>query len=204
MSKNDKERIRLQDEFNEIQSNDNKFDITNHLAKAEDLPSLGEIEMYDYEADILVSHEQSVDVLESLVDLFLSDVPKLKEHPYIKTKMREDAMVYSEAVFLSKMTRKNFMSQLRQVDNGDNSARMHEVVNQTIGQIRENGKFLSNQRSELEKFYKTLRSDMGYNEIENDIDKKPDDESTDDEGLITDNRKLNDLIKNAMIKKDGK
>jgi hypothetical protein len=33
------------------------------------------------------------------------------------------------------------MSQLRQVDNGDNSARMHEVVNQTIGQIRENGKF---------------------------------------------------------------
>jgi hypothetical protein len=49
------------------------------------------------------------------------------------------------------MTRKNFMSQLRQVDNGDNSARMHEVVNQTIGQIRD-GKFLSNQRSELEKF----------------------------------------------------
>jgi hypothetical protein len=39
--------------------------------------------MYDYEADILVSHE-SIDVLESLVDLFLSDVPKLKEHPYIK------------------------------------------------------------------------------------------------------------------------
>jgi hypothetical protein len=205
MSKNDKERTRLQDEFNEIQANDNKFDITNHLAKPEDLPSLGEIEMYDYEADILVSHEQSIDVLESLVDLFLSDVPKLEEHPYIKTKMREDAMVYSEAVFLSKMTRKNFMSQLRQVDNGDNSARMHEVVNQTIGQIRENGKFLSNQRSELEKFYKTLRSDMGYNEIENDIDKKPeDDEGADEEGLITDNRKLNDMIKNAMIKKDGK
>jgi hypothetical protein len=93
------------------------------------------------------------------------------------------------------MTRKNFMSQLRQVDNGDNSARMHEVVNQTIGQIRENGKSLSNQRSELEKFYKTLRSDMGYNEIENDIDKKPeDDEGADEEGLITD-RKLNDMIK---------
>jgi hypothetical protein len=68
--KNDKERTRLQDEFNEIQANDNKFDITNHLAKPEDLPSLGEIEMYDYEADILVSHEQSIDVLESLVDLF--------------------------------------------------------------------------------------------------------------------------------------
>jgi hypothetical protein len=28
------------------------------------------------------------------------------------------------------------MSQLRQVDNGDNSARMHEVVNQTINKER--------------------------------------------------------------------
>jgi hypothetical protein len=56
LCQNDKERTRLQDEFNEIQANDNKFDITNHLAKPEDLPSLGEIEMYDYEADILVSH----------------------------------------------------------------------------------------------------------------------------------------------------
>jgi hypothetical protein len=40
--------------------------------------------MYDYEADILVSHEQSIDVLESLVDPFLSDVPKLKEHPILR------------------------------------------------------------------------------------------------------------------------
>jgi hypothetical protein len=36
---------------------------------------------------------------------------------------------------------------------------MHEVVNQTIGQIRENGKFYRI-KEELEKFYKTLRSDM--------------------------------------------
>ncbi len=203
MSKTDKERTRLQDEFDEIQSSNNKFDISNHLAKVEDIPSLGEIELYDYESDILVSHQQSIDVLESLVDLFLSDIPQLKEHSYIKTKMREDAMVYSEAVFLAKMTRKNFLSQLRQVDNGDNSARMHEVVNQTIGQIRENGKFLSNQRTELEKFYKTLRKDMGYNEIENEV--KIDDEIISDEkGVVTDNRKLNDMIKNAMTKKDEK
>ena len=201
MSKTDKERTRLQDEFDEIQSSNNKFDISNHLAKVEDLPSLGEIELYDYESDILVSHQQSIDVLESLVDLFLSDIPQLKEHSYIKTKMREDAMVYSEAVFLAKMTRKNFLSQLRQVDNGDNSARMHEVVNQTIAQIRENGKFLSNQRTELEKFYKTLRKDMGYNEIENEV--KIDDEIISDEkGVVTDNRKLNDMIKNAMTKKE--
>ena len=41
----------------------------NHLAKPEDLPDLGEIELYDYDSDITVSVNQSMDVLESLVDL---------------------------------------------------------------------------------------------------------------------------------------
>lgn len=97
------------------------------------------------------------------------------------------------------------MSQLRQVDNSDNSARMHEVINQTISQIRENAKFVSNQRTELEKFYKNLRKDMGYNEIENPEIKKAEElkqeEQTGEEGAIMDNRKLNDMIKNAMTQK---
>ena len=104
MSKEERERTRLQDEFNKIQSNFD-FDISTHLALPEDLPDLGSIEVYDYESDIDVSNEQSTNVLESLVDLYLGDVPKLKEHPYIKYKMKEDADVYAEAIFLTKITR---------------------------------------------------------------------------------------------------
>ena len=206
MSKSDQERNRLQDEFDQIQSEGGEFDISKHLAKPEDLPDLGEIEIYDYDSDLTVSSQQSMDVLESLVDLYLSDVPQLKEHPYIKNKMKEDATVYAESIFLTKMTRKNFLSQLRQIDNGDNSARMHEVVNQTIGQIRENSKFLSGQRTELEKFYKTLRKDLGYSEIENPEIKQAEvsdsGESTQD-GAIMDNRALNEMIKQAMLGKDS-
>jgi len=207
MSKQEQERIRLQDEFDQIQSENSEFDISKHLARPEDLPDLGEIELYDYDADLTVSMQQSMGVLESLVDLYLSDIPKLKDHNYIKNKMREDATVYAEALFLAKMTRKNFLSQLKQVDNGDNAARMHEVVNQTIGQIRENSKFLLTQRTELEKFYKTLRKDLGYNEIENPEVKKAEEQQNSEEsndGMVMDNRKLNDLIKNAMVKKDEK
>jgi hypothetical protein len=203
MSKSEQERNRLKDEFDQIQSEAGEFDISKHLAKPEDLPDLGEIEIYDYDSDLTVSSQQSMAVLETLVDLYLSDIPKLKEHPYIENKMKEDALVYAEAIFLSKMTRKNFLSQLRQVDNGDNSARMHEVVNQTIGQIRENSKFLSGQRTELEKFYKTLRKDLGYNEIDNQEVKKSTEEENEQNGQIMDNRSLNDMIKQAMIKKDG-
>jgi hypothetical protein len=206
MSKSEQERNRLKDEFDQIQSEGGEFDISKHLAKPEDLPDLGEIEIYDYDSDLTVSSQQSMDVLETLVDLYLSDIPQLKDHPYIKNKMKEDAMVYAEAIFLSKMTRKNFLSQLRQVDNGDNSARMHEVVNQTIGQIRENAKFLSGQRTELEKFYKTLRKDLGYNEIENPEMKQSEQTESGEnqpDGAIMDNRSLNEMIKNAMLSKDN-
>ena len=203
MSKEDKERNRIKDEFDQIQSEGGEFDFSNHLARPEDLPDLGEIEIYDYDSDLTVSSQQSMDVLETLVDLYLGDVPKLKEHPYIKTKMKEDAMVYAEALFLTKMTRKNFLTQMRQVDNGDSSARMHEVVNQTIGQIRENAKFLSGQKTELEKFYKTLRKDLGYNEIENQETKLSEETGSESEpdGSIMDSRKLNDMIKLAMLNK---
>ena len=207
MSKSEQERNRLQDEFDQIQSENTDFDISKHLARPEDLPDLGEIEIYDYDADLSVSSQQSMEVLESLVDLYLSDVPQLKQHPYIKNKMKEDATVYAEALFLAKMTRKNFLSQLRQVDNGDNSARMHEVVNQTIGQIRENAKFLSGQRTELEKFYKNLRTDLGLNDIESpDVAKMQNTDIEDDspDGVVMDNRKLNELIKNAMVDKGDK
>lgn len=207
MSKTENERNRLQDEFDQIQSEGGDFDLSKHLARPEDLPDLGEIEIYDYDSDLTVASQQSMEVLESLVDLYLSDIPQLKEHPYIKNKMKEDAMVYAETIFLTKMTRKNFLSQLRQVDNGDNSARMHEVVNQTIGQIRENAKFLSTQRTDLEKFYKNLRKDLGFNEIENpDLNKSLETQTSDGEsnpnGDIMDNRKLNDMIKMAMLSKD--
>lgn len=204
MSKEDKERNRIKDEFDQIQSEGGGFDFSNHLARTEDLPDLGEIEIYDYDSDLTVSSQQSMDVLETLVDLYLGDVPKLKEHPYIKTKMKEDAMVYAEALFLTKMTRKNFLTQMRQVDNGDSSARMHEVVNQTIGQIRENAKFLSTQKSALEQFYKTLRKDLGYNEIENQETKLSEDTGGESEtdGSIMDSRKLNDMIKLAMLNKN--
>lgn len=203
MSKTENEKSRIQDEFDQIQSENSDFDISKHLARPEDLPDLGEIEIYDYDADMTVSSQQSMEVLESLVDLYLGDVPKLKQHPYIMNKMKEDATVYAEALFLAKMTRKNFLNQLRQVDNGDNSARMHEVVNQTIGQIRENSKFLSGQRTELEKFYKTLRKDMGHEEIESTKIEEYTENKNDNKGDIIDNRKLNDLIKNAMINKES-
>ena len=99
------------------------------------------------------------------------------------------------------MTRKNFLSQLRQVDNGDNSARMHEVINQTIRVVRENSKFASTMRSDLEKFYKDFRGDLM--EVADKMKQNNPQSSTsdEDEGQIVDAKKLNDMINEAILKK---
>lgn len=197
MSKSEKEHNRINDEFDMIQEENREFDISSHLAKIDDLPDLGQIELYDYDSDLTVVTQKGMEVIESLVDLYLSDFGDLKKHPYIRNKVREDAMVYAETLFLQKMTRKNFLTQMRQVDNGDNSARMHEVINQTIREIRENSKFSSSQRTELEQYYKTFREDLG--EVSQSMKSEAD--ANNEDGQIVDSKKLNDLITEAMKKK---
>jgi hypothetical protein len=199
MSKVEKELDRISDEFDMIQEENRDFDIANHLAKIDDLPDLGQIELYDYDSDLTVVTQKGMEVIESLVDLYLSEFGELQSHPYIRNKVREDALVYAETLFLQKMTRKNLLTQLRQVDNGDNSARMHEVINQTIREIRENSKFSSAQRTELEDYYKRFREDLGEVAVNFKTSKS---ESSND-GQIVDSKKLNDLISEAMKKKRG-
>lgn len=195
MSKTEKEYNRINDEFDMIQEENRDFDIANHLATIDDLPDLGQIELYDYDSDLTVVTQKGMEVIESLVDLYLSEFGELKNHPYIRNKVREDAMVYAETLFLSKMTRKNFLTQMRQVDNGDNSARMHEVINQTIREVRENMKFSASQRTELEEYYKKFREDLG--EVAASL--KTEDSGSKDDSPIVDNKKLNDMISD-MIK----
>lgn len=201
-SKLEKEKSRLTDEFDLIQEENRDFDISQHLATIDDLPDLGQIELYDYDADLTTAAQKGMEVLESLVDLYLGEFPDLKSNSYIRNKVKEDSLVYAETLFLQKMTRKNFLSQLRQVDNGDNSARMHEVINQTIREVRENSKFASTMRSDLEKFYKDFRGDLvevsdkikqnNPSSISNDLE---------DDGQVIDSKKLNDMINEALLKK---
>jgi predicted nucleic acid-binding Zn-ribbon protein len=77
---------------------------------------------------------------------------------------------------------------------------MHEVINQTIREIRENSKFSSSQRTELEEYYKKFREDLG--EVSQSM--KSEAASANDDGQIVDSKKLNDLITEAMKNKKPK
>jgi hypothetical protein len=148
--------------------------------------------------------EELVDAMEfyANVDATYYDILSSNASVYIRNKVKEDSLVYAETLFLQKMTRKNFLSQLRQVDNGDNSARMHEVINQTIREVRENSKFASTMRSDLEKFYKDVRGDLieVADKMKQNNPQSQSDDSVDD-GQVVDSKKLNDMINEALLKK---
>jgi hypothetical protein len=172
-----------------------------YLAKVDDLPEFGEIEIYDYNADVVESKDRAEEVLNSLLDLYLGDLPSVMQHSYIKNKVKEDALNYAETLFLIKMTRKTFISQMRQVDNGDNNARMYEVMNQTMTQMRDNIKFNTSVKSDLEKFYKDIRKDMGANEVQTQAEEdiKQDDDKND--SMVMDSRKMNEMLLNHLKNK---
>ena len=207
MSKKEEKINDLKEQFNKIQEEHKDFDVNKYLAKREeDLPDLGEIQIYDYDLPLEQAKEQATEVLESMVDLYLGDNPQVTSHKYIQKKMREDARVYADTIFIQEMTKKNLLTQLRQVDNGDTSARMHEAINQSIANVRDNIKFSQSQRSELEKYWKEMRRDLGLNEISEEMEQKNienSDEDQKEDGKIVDARSLNDMI-DKLIKGDKK
>jgi hypothetical protein len=199
MSKKEEKISSLQEEFSRIQDENKDLDVSKYLAKREDLPDLGEIQIYDYDKDSDESIESAEEVLDALFELYFGDIEGIAQNKYLTKKVKEDAQVYAETIFLQKMTRKNFLTQLKQVDNGDTSARMHEVVNQSISQIRDNIKFAQSQRTDLEKYYRDMRKDydrmmenIKQTRIEQGVEAKAD-------GKIVDARSLNDMI-DKMIK----
>lgn len=193
--KNQMKKDELEDEFDKIQSQHSNLNVKQYLVDVdEDLPGFGELELYDYDADLKNINEESKEILDELVDLYLGDAQEIKNHPYIIRKKKEDARIYASSFFLERMSEKVLLQLLRQIDNGDNGARMYEVLNQTMKEIRENNKDGRTARTEVEKLYKEMRKDLGLNEMVGGNDLVVDDE----EGEIIDTKDLNDKIDNYL------
>jgi len=193
----------LQEEFNKIQEDNKDFDTSMFVAKLEDLPELGDIQIYDYDKDVDDVMDRATGVMESLVDLYLGNLPSVIEHPYIKKKVSEDAANYAETLFLTRMARKILISQMRSIDNGNNGARDYEVLNQTMGQIRENSKLADEKKTKLENYYIDFKTKLNLTKMADQAqeDKKEETETkSGTSGIIMDNRTINELIANAMKK----
>tara|TARA_R110000772_G_scaffold66676_6_gene148372 strand:- start:274 stop:897 length:624 start_codon:yes stop_codon:yes gene_type:complete len=196
--KNQQKKQDLDDEFDQIKNlHSSKVDINKFMVNnEEDLPGFGEIEIYDYKSDINKAKQTGEKILNDLVDLYLGDIPDIKEHPYIQSRMGEDAEYYSQMKVIQKLSEKLLLQQMRQIDAGDVAPRMYEITSKHIGEIRENIKDGRKARLEIEDMYKKMRVDLGLNE---NMSKVHEIESDDEEDVnIVDTSKLNDVIDNYL------
>jgi hypothetical protein len=193
MSKNEEKQNELQSEFDNIQNNSH-FNPSNNLVKTEDMPDFGELEIYNYNNDLTEVGQEAIEIMDHLVDLYLGDAPKITQHPYILRKKMEDARVYARSLFLERMSEKLLIHQFKQVDQGDNSARMHEVINQTMREMREINTDGRKSRTEIESLYKQMRDDFGLNNLADSTqtnEVKPEPEAG---SKVMDAKDLNDVI----------
>ena len=198
MNKNEKEKSRLDQEFEMIQNEGTHVNVEQYLVTAEQLPDFGKIEIYDYDKDLAETSSDSLEILQSLVDLY---VPEIKDNPYILSKMKEDARIYGSSQFLERMSQKLLIQQLKQIDSGDSSARMFETSIMSMKEMRETLKDGRTAKSEIEKMYKQMRSDLGLNEIQ-----QPDgvEQKQDHKGRIIDTADLNNKLEELLKSKDEK
>jgi hypothetical protein len=198
--KNQQKKQDLDDEFDQIKKqHTNTVDITKFMVNSdEDMPGFGEIELYDYSLDINKAKETGKKILGDLVDLYLGDVPDIKEHPYIQSRMGEDAEYYSQMKVIQKLSEKLLLQQMRQIDAGDVAPRMYEITSKHIGEIRENIKDGRKARLEIEEMYKKMRVDLGLNAtVTNDY--KTEEENEDDIKVVDTtqlNNQIDDYLKN--------
>lgn len=166
---NKKKKENLEDEFDRIQNQHSNINVQDYLVNPDtDLPEFGKLEIYDYDSDMDIVSDLSEEVIDNLVDLYLGDNEDIIKHPYIKQKKAQDKEDYADARFLGKMAKKMLLQNLKQIDNGDNGARMYEVATKLMSEIREINKDSRSSRTEIEKYYKDLRADMGLNDMGSD------------------------------------
>ena len=133
--KNQQKKEDLDDEFDIIkQQHSGKIDISKYMVDSdEDMPGFGEMELYDYKSDIVKSQETGKRILNDLVDLYLGDNPEIKQHPYIQSRMNEDAEYYSQMKTMQKLSEKLLLQQMKQIDAGDVNPRMYEIASKHMG-----------------------------------------------------------------------
>lgn len=199
-SEKDSEKRRIDDEFDMITQFSKQTDVEQFIMKPEELSDFGPLEQYDYYLDIEQTQKDAKPILEDLVSLY---IPEIKDHPYLVRKINEDSRTYSKSLFLEKMIERLFIKQLKQIDNGDSSARLMEVINQTIKEIRETNKDGRSARTDIEKIYKEMRKDLGLNELSasNELKQESVTEST---GRIIDTSELNNRLEELLKNKDEK
>jgi len=160
----EKEKIKqeLEDLENNISEQINNLNPNDLFMEPDTLPALSEtsIEQLDYNNQLTEIRHESEKIINNLAELYLGN-ETLLTHPYIEAKRKKDADYYSKLEFLVNVSEKTLMSIMREIESGNSNTRMFEVQSMLQKEMRDNIKLSLRSLADIEKFYKTIREDLG-------------------------------------------
>lgn len=209
MALNNDERERLKQELamieNDIQRVINREGPSDNLeASSEDLPAIQNAVVHDYDEELNEIEQESQEIVDNLVGMYLDDDANLINHDYIRKKRQKDADNFARLDFLVKSSQRIMVNVMREIDMGATTPKMFEVISMLQREMRENIKLSSTNLTNIEKFYKEMRKDLGLQDEPEIAQTVQHDEKK--EGHITShldlNKRIDDILKRRKNEED--
>jgi hypothetical protein len=177
-----------------------RFNIDSFIARPEDLPGIGQQVVWDYEAEKEEIEKASLNTVNNIARLYLGD-SHYYDLPHIVDKRRDDALQHAKAQYLVKQSERSVTNAMKQIDNGDSSAKMWEVESMLQKEMRDNIKLLGHVETTLRNSYKSIKEDMGIS----DIPMLPEIDVADTtDSQILDMKQLNDMMERIVKQNKSK
>jgi len=199
-SKAEKEKMKqeLEDLEKNISSQINNLNPDELFMEPNELPALSEhsIEQLDYNKQLGEIRHESEQIINNLAELYLGN-EALLTHPYIEAKRKKDADYYSRLEFLVSASEKTLMTVMREIESGNSNTRMFEVQSMLQREMRDNIKLSLRSLADIEKFYKTIREDLGV--VNTPSIKPEEEEETTNLNMKEFNSQLEEMMKNGQL-----
>jgi len=154
-TENQKKKKDLMDDY-ELVINSVKTDPKEFFPTADDIPGLGDnVQVYDYESDLEKYIGKSRSMIVEVVKMHLGE--EALKNQLVIDKMEEDIEGYAYLKFMVEQSKRLYVSGMTKLDNGDDSARMIEVVGNLQKDMRDNIKSLSIKFKEIENNYRSMK-----------------------------------------------
>jgi hypothetical protein len=154
-TENQKKKKDLMDDY-ELVINSVKTDPKEFFPTADDIPGLGDnVQVYDYESDLEKYIGKSRSMIVEVVKMHLGE--DALNNQLVIDKMEEDIEGYAYLKFMVEQSKRLYVSGMTKLDNGDDSARMIEVVGNLQKDMRDNIKSLSIKFKEIETNYRSMK-----------------------------------------------
>ncbi len=150
---------------------------------------------HDYEEDRSVLLAESLDRINKMTSMYLENSDEIINHPYIQEKIIDDASDLADIKFVQKITRMALVTQIKQIDRGDKSPKHFDTLYCGMREVRENIKQSSTTISNMESFYRTIRTDLGLSEK---VESGESGENGESSSNITTQKNLNSYFENLI------